>query len=141
MSKERKVKIDMLSVISPIEDGVRGEAERSEVSHEGREEMAADGILLSYSEMTEGGKIRTEIFVGTDTVVVERQGAIGSEMIFREGERSTSLYKIPPYTFDMEIYAKKVRITADELSGRVDLLYEMKVGGDTRAARMRIIWS
>lgn len=141
MSKERKVKIDMLSVISSVEEGVRGESERSEVCHEGHEKIMPEGVLLSYSEMTEGGRVETEIFVGVDAVRVERRGAISSKMLFREGESVTSLYGIPPYTFDMEIYSKRVRITFEEHSGRVDLLYEMKVGGDTRAARMRIIWS
>lgn len=135
------VKIDMLSVISSVDGDSRGESERSETTYEGELRLRGEGILLTYSETTEGGELKTEISVTDGEVRVRRRGAIRSDMRFREGESATSFYEIPPYSFDMEIYCKRAKISVEEHSGRVDLLYEMKVGGDVRAARMRIIWN
>ena len=44
-------------------------------------------------------------------------------------------------TFDMEIFCKRAKIQIGDREGRVDLLYNMSIGGESRSARMRITWN
>ena len=99
----------------------------------------SDGrISLIYTENTEGGSIRSEIVCLGDRVYVTRSGAIESELCFIEGEKYHSIYSIPPFKFDAEVEAKRVNVEVDENGGRIDLLYNMTVGGAMKAARMKI---
>jgi hypothetical protein len=41
----------------------------------------------------------------------------------------------------MEIFCKKAKIQIGDREGRVDLLYNMSIGGESRSARMRITWN
>ena len=95
-------------------------------------------ISLTYTEQTEGGNIRSEIVCLDDRVFVTRSGAIESELCFAEGELHRSVYSIPPYRFDAEVETKRVRVEINQDGGRIDLLYNMTVGGAKKAARMKI---
>jgi uncharacterized beta-barrel protein YwiB (DUF1934 family) len=83
----------------------------------------------------------TEIHILDGRVVVKRRGAIVSDMVFAEGKRNTSVYSIPPHSFDMTIDCRRLKIKTGERDGRVDMLYKMEIGGEARSARMRIIWN
>ena len=134
------VKINMLSVIST--EGVVGDEDRSEGDHEGTLTVAEGGkICLRYSERTEGGSLTTEIHVLDGRVVVKRRGAIVSDMVFSEGKKNTSIYSIPPHSFDMTIECRRLKIKLGDGEGRVDMLYKMEIGGEARSARMRIKWN
>ena len=61
-----------------------------------------------------------------------------SELCFVEGETHHSVYTIPPYSFDAEVKAKRVRVSVNENEGLIDLVYNMTVGGAEKAARMKI---
>jgi uncharacterized beta-barrel protein YwiB (DUF1934 family) len=133
----------MLSVISTLgENGMRnGDAETNETTYKGKLTENGNTVTLTYRDSTEGGDARCEITVSGDEVKVVRRGAIASDMIFREGEVKKSLYKIPPHAFDMEIFCKKAKVQIGHREGRVDLLYNMTLGGESRSARMRITWN
>ena len=134
------VNINMLSVIST--DGAPGgDEDRTEGDHEGRLTVSEDRLVLTYSESTEGGKVFSEIHVLDGRVVVKRRGAILSDMVFAEGKRNTSVYSIPPHSFDMTVECRRLKIKLGEREGRVDMLYKMEIGGEARSARMRIIWN
>ena len=141
MEKIYNIKINMLSVIS-TDGGLSGDTERSESDHEGSLAVSDEGrVRLSYSERTEGGEVETEIHVLPGRVVVKRRGAIVSDMVFAEGKRNTSIYSIPPHSFDMTVECRHLKVKTDGISGKVDMLYKMDIGGEARSARMRIIWN
>ena len=133
------VKINMLSVINT--EGADGDADRSESTYDGRLEVLDGRLRLTYSERTEGGEMSTEIHVLEGKVVVKRRGAIVSDIVFSEGKRSTSVYSIPPHSFDMTVDCRRLKIKLGDREGRVDMLYKMEIGGEARSARMRIIWN
>lgn len=138
---EQRVKINMLSVIN-TEGAPSGGEDRSETDHEGILSISEEGkIRLTYSERTEGGELMTDIHILDGRVVVKRRGAIVSDMVFAEGKRNTSVYSIPPHSFDMTIDCRRLKIKTGERDGRVDMLYKMEIGGEARSARMRIIWN
>ena len=139
MEKIYDVKIDMLSVINT--DGSDGDVDRSENTYNGKLEVLDGRLRLTYSERTEGGEMATEIHVLDGRVVVKRRGAIVSDMVFAEGRRSTSVYSIPPHSFDMTVDCRRLKIKLGDREGRVDMLYKMEIGGEARSARMRIIWN
>ena len=140
MEKIYDVKIDMLSVINT--DGSDGDVDRSENTYNGKLEVLDGRLRLTYSERTEGGEMATEIHVLDGRVVVKRRGAIVSDMVFSEGKRSTSVYSIPPHSFDMAVDCRRLKIKlGSDREGRVDMLYKMEIGGEARSARMRIIWN
>ncbi len=143
MERLYDVDINMLSVISTTDgSGARdGDADRTETSYKGKLRMADGAVILTFKESTEGGDMRSEITVTGSEVRVSRRGAIASDMRFSEGKAEKSLYRIPPHAFDMEIFCKRAKIQIDGREGRVDLLYNMTIGGECRSARMRITWN
>ena len=102
--KEKKFKIS--SVIENLsQSGLpEGDTERTEITPDGFLKISDGEIVIMYSESTEGGKVVSDIIIADDTVSVIRRGAVVSDMVFSEGERHNSLYQVPPYSFDTEIY-------------------------------------
>ena len=69
---------------------------------------------------------------------VKRSGAIESDLYFKEGESHSSIYSVPPYKFDATGRARRIRTELNDCGGRIDLLYNMKIGGAEKSARMKI---
>lgn len=136
--KEANIKI--LSHIENLDDSglAVGEAEKNENTAKGYYHYDGGKVLITYTEQSEGGDIFSEVQLLGSTVRVKRSGAISSSFVFREGERTESLYQIPPYSFDTEITAKKIRVSLDGEGGTLDLHYLMKIGGQKKNARMKI---
>jgi uncharacterized beta-barrel protein YwiB (DUF1934 family) len=59
-------------------------------------------------------------------------------MHFSEGETHHFIYTIAPYQFDATVTAKRVRTELDSEGGKIDLLYNMNIGGADKNARMKI---
>ena len=97
-----------------------------------------ENYLLTYVEKNEDQQVTTELKYENGTVTVKRYGSIESNMMFKEGTKDVSVYKIPPYSFDAEIFTKKIRASLSECGGNIDLYYNMKIGGAERRARMKI---
>ena len=95
-------------------------------------------MRLSYQEKSEGGPIKSDITVADGHVRVRRTGAIESDFLFVEGDKTTSLYKIPPYAFDTEIFTKKIRNNLTRCGGKLTIIYDMTVGGAEKNVRMSI---
>ena len=115
-----------------------GDSEKSVTEAEGSYRFSMDEAVITYKEIIEGTEISSRIaFIG-NTVSVKRSGGIESHLFFREGETTTSLYSIPPYQFDAEVSAKRVRVNLTESGGTIDLIYNMKIGGAEKATRMKI---
>ena len=139
--KLSEVTVKVSSVIEDIDSvGLpAGNQEKTESSSVGYLHIYDDGrTLVTYAEKGEGGSVTTEILVSGNVVTVSRKGAIESSMRFEEGATHKSIYSIPPYRFDAEVKASKVKTELYPDKGRIELVYIMKVGGTERAARMKI---
>ena len=136
--KEKRFKIS--SVIENLtSDGfVDGEAEKTEITPEGFLKIS-DGLFeISYVEITEGGRVVSDIKITENTVDVKRRGAVESDMHFEAGVSHKSLYTVAPYSFDSEIMTRKIRNSMTRDGGRIDIFYNMKIGGAEKSVKMRI---
>ena len=135
-----RVKIKIESIIENLDySGLPdGESEKTTSVFDGVYRYTGDGAHITYKEKTDGGVCDSEILVFADGVTVRRSGAIISELYFKEGESHSSLDQIPPYSFDAEIISKRVTIELNPLGGKINLVYNMKIGGAEKSAIMRI---
>ena len=140
MKAIRQANIKILSHIENLDDSGLpvGDAEKNESITSGYYHYDGGKVLVTYSETSESGNISSEVQLLGSTVRVKRTGAISSSFVFREGERTESLYQIPPYSFDTEITTRKIRQSFDVCGGTLDLHYIMKIGGQQKNARMKI---
>ena len=127
--KEKKIKIT--STIENLnENGISdGSPERTESVCEGFLKISDTELLLTYSESTEGGKIVSDISITKEGVKVTRRGAVRSDMYF---------YEVSPYTFDVIVYTRKIRNNITKDGGRLDIYYDMKIGGADKNVIMKI---
>ena len=65
---------------------------------------SADGLLLTYTDTTEGGKVFNRIEIKDDSVSVRRTGAVSMALTFCVGQSERTVYGVPPFTFDMTGY-------------------------------------
>ena len=93
---------------------------------------------VSYLEENEGVKTYTDIEISEKRVIVKRHGGILSEFIFEEGVEHSSIYSIPPYSFDAQIVTRKIRNNISFEGGTLTVFYNMTVGRDARSVRMKI---
>ncbi len=135
-----RVKIKIESIIDNLDASglADGESEKNVTTVDGIYHYAGDGARISYKEENEGGKSESEILVFSDSVKVSRHGAIESVLYFKEGETHSSIYQIPPYRFDAEVRAKRVSVELSPIGGKINLVYNMKIGGAEKSAIMRI---
>ena len=136
--KEKKFRIS--SVIENLLPSglVDGEPERTEISPDGFLKISDGEYEITYTEMTEGGKVVSDITVTEKGVRVKLVGAVKSDMYFEEGKSHDSIYEVTPYTFDVTVTTKKIRNGMTRESGRLDICYAMKIGGAEKAVRMKI---
>ena len=136
--KEVKIKIE--SIIDNLDSAglPEGDSEKNLSEAIGFLRFDNGNATITYSEDGEGGHLESEIICDGGHVVVKRSGAIESCLDFKEGERSFSIYSVPPYKFDSEIFTKRIRADVNEDGGKIDLFYTMKIGGADKSARMKI---
>ncbi len=140
MSTTNKVKISLISTIENLSDtGLpSGDSERSESSAFGTLLSGARGSVISFSEETEGGAVSTKIEILCGNVRVCRHGAIESNMLFSEGVAHRSVYSVPPYSFDANIFTRKIRGSIEE-GGKLEIFYDMEIGGAKKSVRMSLV--
>lgn len=136
----KRVNLKIESVIDNLDSAglTEGESERNVSESVGSLLISGEDVRITYKEKTEGGESESEIICSGGGVTVRRRGAIESELYFKEGETHQSVYSVPPYKFDAEVKTRRVRIELSETGGRIDLFYNMKIGGAEKAARMKI---
>lgn len=138
MISKVRVKIES-SIINVDESGLPdGEVEKNVSELDGFYRFSDGSGFLNYTVEDEGGKCRTEVVCIGGAITVRRSGAIESEMYFSEGESHASIYSVPPYRFDTTVSTKRIRTELSPKGGRIDLFYNMKIGGADKSARMRI---
>lgn len=136
--KEVKIKIE--SVIDNLDPSglPEGDSEKNITEALGFLRYDNGEATLTYSENGEGGHLESEIIYRPGRAIVKRNGAIESCLEFIEGEQTFSVYSIPPYKFDTQVFTKRIRAEIDENGGKIDLFYTMKIGGADKSARMKI---
>ncbi|MBP3606259.1 MAG: DUF1934 domain-containing protein [Clostridia bacterium] len=136
------IKEGIFTVRSRIEDldesGLATDAENIESTCEGFLRAGEGEMLLTYTEGEGEAKTFSQITVFSDSVIVTRRGATESSIRLKMGEKHTSVYKIPPYAFDMEVEALRIRNEMSIKGGRLDLHYFMTVGGQKRKVRLSL---
>ena len=140
MTVINEVKIKIESTIENLDSAglPEGDIERNAVEVCGFLRFSEGEVTLTYAEENEGGRAESEIVCKEGCVSVYRKGAIESELYFKEGESHSSIYSVPPYKFDATVTARRVRVDVNADGGKIDLLYNMKIGGAEKSTRMKI---
>lgn len=133
-----KVKLRIKSVIKGADDPT------PEITDEeclGVMRCAAGGAAerISYKITGEdGNKTETAIELFDGAVRLLRHGAIESNMLFEVGVEHRSLYKIPPFSFDLTVNTSRIENSFSSLGGTLTLEYSMTVGGAERKCSMTV---
>ena len=141
MKRFKEAKILVISNIAPLDESgiaIEGEGEQTVISPDAFLKDENGTLAISYLEENEGVKTYTDIEISDSRVVVKRHGGILSEFVFEEGVEHSSLYSIPPYSFDSQIITKKIRNSISFDGGTLSVFYKMTVGKDARSVRMKI---
>lgn len=134
-----KRRLTVESVIEELdENGIADSCERSQNTYIADLIIKDGAVLLLYSEEQNGAKINVAITAEEARLSVRRTGAIESDFVFIENERTFSLYKIPPYSFDAQIFTRKIRGSITSEGGTLSVLYNMTVGGAEKSVRMKL---
>lgn len=80
---------------------------------------------LSYEETEVTGMpgTRTSVIIMPDRIVVDRDGSITSRMEFKEGEKSSFIYKTPFGNATMGINTRHIKHSFDENGGNAEIEY------------------
>jgi len=136
------IKEGSISVRSRIEDmdenGLVTDGETVQSESEGFVRFGEDEVLITYTEGEGEQKSFSQVSVRGESVTVQRRGASESSICLKLGHKHRSVYKVPPYSFDMEVEALRIRNTLALAGGRLDLLYLMVIGGQQRRVRLTL---
>ncbi len=140
MERELLGKIKISSTIDNLDDnGLVEDTEKNDEAYEVKiTEWAPTAFTIAYHESGEGGETDTLITVKSDTVTVKREGSICSEFVFKESYTHKAVYSIPPFSFDAEIFTRKIRGGITTEGGDMTIIYDMTVGGAKKSVRMKI---
>ena len=135
----KEVTIYTQSLIENLsETGLAESSEKNESEAVGTLRYDSDVISISYTEMIEGTKVSTRITVAENYVKVARRGGVECDFEFCEGQATTAIYKVPPYSFDAEIFTRKIRSSLTDNGAEISLVYDMTVGGIGKKTNMKI---
>ncbi len=131
--------IKITSTIDDLDDnGLIESTEKNDEVYEAGLAEWGEAITISYHESGEDKEIDTLITIKGDEVTVKRDGSISSEFIFKEKHTHKAVYSIPPFSFDAEIFTRKIRGGITSLGGELTIIYDMIVGGAKKSVRMKI---
>ena len=120
----------------PVMLNVRGvqryqdqEPEVIELTTEGTMERQKEVWEVSYeeSDLTGLAGVTTAFRVGPRGVVLKRTGKLQNQMIFMEGRRHESLYRIDIGALMIAVKATKVQSNVSEIGGTVDIHYQIEI--------------
>ena len=136
----KEAKISVSSTIENLTDtGVTdGAPEVTEARYDGFYKISDGEFLITYREDSEGQSVISDITVREGAVTVKRTGSVHSEIDFTEKAEHKSLYEVKPYAFDMTVFTRKIRSSLTKDGGRLDIYYDMTIGGAQKKVKMRI---
>lgn len=105
------------------------EPEVIELTTEGTMEKQKEVWAISYeeSDLTGLAGVTTTFRVGPRGVVLKRTGNIENQMIFMEGRRHESLYRLDFGALMLTVKASKVSSALSEQGGTVDIHYHIEI--------------
>lgn len=115
-----------------------GAPEKDEFSVTGSLKTEKATTTVSYKEARDGSSVLCEITASGENVTVRRRGDVSCDMLFSQGEKYETIYKVPPFSFDMEINTVRIDNSISEKNGVLSLIYDMTVGGAKKRCRMKI---
>ena len=84
-------------------------------------------ICYEETELTGLAGVTTTFRVEPGKVVLSRTGALRSEMVFQEGVRHQSLYRMDFGALMLTVCAKQISAAISEQGGVVDLVYDIEI--------------
>ena len=98
-----------------------------ELVTEGKYTVEKDGIHFSYmeSELTGLEGTKTDFFVKPEEVVMSRQGAVTSQMIFHKGRKQHFAYETPIGTLTMGLNTHRINSALGENGGEMEIVYDL----------------
>ena len=101
----------------------------TELMTEGTMELREDGMLLSYqeTELTGMQGTTTTFEIRGSKVILQRSGAVNSQMVFEEGRQHTSLYETPFGELTVDIQTASLKHNLTERGGIMEIRYSIAV--------------
>ena len=93
---------------------------------------------ILYTEKNEESITVCTLRIENGDVALSRRGAVECRIMFAEGATCNTLYKVPPYSFDMSVTTLKIRNSLSASGGELQLIYNMNIGGQDKKVRMKI---
>jgi uncharacterized beta-barrel protein YwiB (DUF1934 family) len=108
--------------------------------------FTTDGIVrtdgneftIDYVEKNEDYKTYCTLTVNGEVVKLSRRGAVECDILFDTATVCDTIYRVPPYAFDMSVRTARVRNSLTESGGDLRLIYLMNIGGQDKKVRMSI---
>lgn len=119
----------------------RRDGERDSMSQraEGRLTQEGDGWLLTYTTQENGLATLTTLRLSGERATLTRSGAIGSQMVFQQGQTHTSLYETPYGKLPLSLHTQRLEWELEQGEGKIFLIYQLSLGGaDMGETRLRL---
>ena len=122
-------KIPVLLNVRGVQNYQNGDPEVIELTTEGTLEKQKEVWEISYeeSDLTGLAGVTTAFRVGPRGVVLQRTGKLENQMIFMEGRRHESLYRIDIGALMIAVQATKVESRVSDQGGTVDIHYNIEI--------------
>jgi uncharacterized beta-barrel protein YwiB (DUF1934 family) len=122
-------KIPVLLNVRGVQNYQNGDPEVIELTTEGTLEKQKEVWEISYeeSDLTGLAGVTTAFRVGPRGVVLKRTGKLENQMIFMEGRRHESLYRIDIGALMIAVQATKVESRVSDQGGTVDIHYNIEI--------------
>lgn len=122
-------KIPVMLCIRGVQKYQDQEPDIIELTTEGTMEKQKEVWEITYeeSDLTGLAGVTTAFRVGPRGVVLKRSGKLENQMIFMEGKRHESLYRIDIGALMVAVKATKVQSAVSELGGTVDIHYNIEI--------------
>ena len=122
-------KIPVLLNVRGVQNYQNGDPEVIELTTEGTLEKQKEVWEISYeeSDLTGLAGVTTAFRVGPRGVVLKRTGKLENQMIFMEGRRHESLYRIDIGALMIAVQATKVESRVTDQGGTVDIHYNIEI--------------
>lgn len=108
---------------------IDGETGIVEEMAEGSYDRRNGKVYIRYKTLEDGAETSTAIITGDDRVTIKRAGAVSSVMVYKRGEKTNFVYRMPYGLVNMEIYTEKLAAAFDENGGTLKICYTLSAQG------------
>ena len=135
----KDVEIIIESTVDDLDDaGLTASSDKTRAEVRGNISECGGALIISYTQTSKNVTSNSEIKVSADALTVKRSGDAEYSFVFKEGECTSSLYTVPPYSFDTDIYTRRIRNSLSACGGEITLIYDMTIGGAKKKTTMKI---